>query len=65
MNIQTLLIAGITLTALAFTVYVNVPKAENKQYYEEFLEFKSKFNKLHSSPEEMEYRYSVFVKNMK
>lgn len=64
MNLQTILLASLALTALTLTIVYNRPE-NNKQYHQEFLLFKQQYNKQHTSLEEMEYRYSVFAENMK
>lgn len=46
-------------------IYLSTKSVNNeKKYYKEYIEFRQKFNKLATSPEELDYRYSVFSSNM-
>ena len=43
---------------------LNAP-ADKKDYLKGFMEHKRKYNKLHATKEDLEYRFSVYVDNMK
>ena len=66
MKLQTVAMITLALITTGLTVYyVNQNSNANKKYYKEYVEFRQKFKKLASSPEELEYRYKVFESNMK
>lgn len=60
------MLATLALTTIGLSVYYtsNTDK-KDLTYVPHYMKFKSQFNKESSSPEELEYRYSIFVDNMK
>lgn len=58
----------VALTALALTglaLYSITKSNDDSQYKEAFLKFKTQFNKSYGSKSEIDFRFGVFVQNMK
>lgn len=66
MAIKTIALASLALMATTIGIYfmMNDTKTE-KTYLRQFIEHGKRYNKQHSTKEEMEYRYAVYTRNMK
>lgn len=66
MAIKTVLLASLALLATTAGLYLllNTPTTD-KTYLKSFMIHKRKYNKLHANREDLEYRFSVYVENMK
>ena len=62
MKLQVVALA--TLALLTTGVVYFTLKSNDKKYYKEYVQFRQKFKKLAASPEELDYRYNIFVSNM-
>jgi len=66
MAIKTFLLASLAIAAATTAIYLSFSApVNNKTYLNSFMEHKKKYNKLHANREDLEYRYSVYVDNMK
>ena len=66
MEIKTLALASLALMATTLGVYFMLnDTATEKVYFRQFISHNQKYNKRHATKEDMEYRYAVYVKNMK
>lgn len=63
MKLQIVLLASLAL--LTTGIFYLSSRNGEKKYFKEFLAFKAKFQKLHTSPSDLTYRYTVFAQNMK
>lgn len=64
MRIQQILLSALALTATGLSIYLMMHNTPNTEHLDEFVKFKSQYNKTHSTQEELEYRFAVFQKNM-
>lgn len=64
MKIETFIIGAFLLTTTAITLYSLNTQSPPDLKLQSFLNFKKKFKKLHNSPTEMEYRYSIYKSNL-
>lgn len=65
MQLQTVLLATLALTTIGLSLYYTSGSSKDYSYVKEYMKFRNEFKGLSSSPEEFEYRYSIFVDNMK
>lgn len=65
MAIRTVALASLALIATTFSIYMllNTP-AHKKTHLKSFMEHKKRYNKIHATKEDLEYRFSVYVENM-
>ena len=65
MKLTSILIGTLTLATIGLSLYYLNDNSKDLTYLPQYLKFKKDFNKLYSSPSESEYRYGVFIENMK
>lgn len=63
MKLQIVILASLALLTTGL-IYLSSQKQE-KKYFKQFLSYKEKFQKLHPTPSELTYRYTIFAQNMK
>lgn len=59
------MLATLALTTIGLSLYYSQSEKKDLSYVPHYMKFKSEFNKETTSPEELEYRYSIFSDNMK
>jgi len=66
MEIKQIALASLALMVTTFAIYMTVGDSKiEKSYLRQFMDHNRKYNKLHSTKEELDYRYAVFARNMK
>ena len=64
MKFQTLVLGAFLLTTTAITIYTLTKPSKNSTNIKNFLNFKKKYSKLHTTPSELEYRYKIYKSNL-
>ncbi len=58
MKLQNILLTVVALGVTGFALYnTYIGHSTHKRYVPEFIKFKTDFNKVHNSPEELEFRF--------